>query len=190
MTENLSSRNIAILVANGFDESHITEMQRAFTRIKAPYKIIAPEQGLVNGWQDNGWGHYFTVDAPIGTAMGSDYDALVLIGGERSVAKLKTNPHARRIVNHFLEANTPVAAIGAGVAVLALSPKSAGRDVAALPELQAELTTAQMVLSAEAQTVDGSLLTSTGADVPTWVAAVLSHFSAGVLPEEEAAVAA
>ena len=145
---------------------------------------------LVNGWQDNGWGHYFTVDAPIGTAMGSDYDALVLIGGERSVAKLKTNPHARRIVNHFLEANKPVAAIGAGVALLALSPKSAGRDVAALPELQAELTTAQMVLSAEAQTVDGSLLTSTGADVPTWVAAVLSHFSAGVLPEEEAAVAA
>ena len=190
MTESLSNRKIAILVANGFNESHITEMQRALTRIKAPYKIIAPEQGLVNGWQDNAWGHYFTVDAPIGTALGSDYDALVLVGGERGVAKLKTNLHARRIINHFLEAQKPVSAIGAGVALLALSPKSAGREVAALPELQTDLKAANIEATAESQTIDGNLLTSTGVDITAWIEATLAFFPEAVLPEEEAVEAA
>ncbi|MDD5585362.1 MAG: DJ-1/PfpI family protein [Alphaproteobacteria bacterium] len=177
MTSTLADKNIAILAANGFDEKHITTIQRALTKDKISHKVIAPEQGLVNGWQDNAWGHYFTVDTPINTALGSDFDALVLVGGERAAAKLKTNLHARRIVNHFLEAQKPVAAIGAGVSLLALSGKSAGLEVAAPAEFHDELKAANMTSVAEDQVADGLVLTSTGADVDAWVEAVLALFS-------------
>src|SRR5579871_3980158 len=99
MTAMLAGKSIAILAANGFDENQMTEIQRALTTVKAKFKTVAPENGVVNGWQKDHWGHYFPVEAPIGEALGSDYDMLVIPGGERGIAKLKTNPHTRRIVN-------------------------------------------------------------------------------------------
>ncbi len=187
MSLTIAEKTIAIIAANGFDENHMTALQRALTKAKAPHKIIAPEQGLVNGWQNNGWGHYFTVDVMINTALGSDFDALVLVGGERGAEKLKANPHTRRIVNHFLEAGKPVAAIGAGVGLLALSAKSAGRAVAASAALHEALKAAGMDVSGDAQVQDGHVLTSTGGDIDGWVDAALTLFSEAASMEEPVA---
>lgn len=191
MTLSLASPSIAILVANGFDENNITAVQRSMTKEKMIYKMIAPEQGLVNGWQDSTWGHYFTVDESISTAMGSDYDLLVLIGGERGVAKLKTNLHTRRIVNHFLEAGKPIAAIGAGVDLLTVSAKSAGLSVAASPEILEALTAAQMVVCEEAVCVDGAVLTAQGSALEAWLSALMDQVAqAAAQKNEEEAEAA
>lgn len=177
MTLSQVQPHIAILVASGFEENHITAVQRQLTQAKIPYKMIAPEQGLVNGWQDSGWGHYFTVDEQIGTAMGSDYEILVLIGGERGVAKLKENPHTRRIVNHFLEASKPVASIGAGVLLLALSPKSAGLSVSAPDDIAEELESAQLVVLEKDLSLDGVVLTADGSHVKAWVEGLMDLVS-------------
>ncbi len=174
MTMPLANPSIAILVSNGFDENHITAVQRSMTKDSKGYKIIAPEQGVVNGWQDNSCGHYFTVDESISTAMGSDYDVLIIVGGERGAAKLKGNAHTRRIVNHFLEAKKPIAAIGAGVGLLALSPKSAGLSVSAPSDISGELKQAQMEVLPENLAVDGAILTADGSDIDVWVEGVMN----------------
>lgn len=168
MTTSLAISGIAILVANGFEESHITTVQKTLTKHKIPYKIVAPEQGLVNGWQNAGWGHCFTVDEQLNTALGSDFDALVIVGGMRGVEKLKTNPHTRRIVNHCLEAKKPVAAFGEAVSLLALSSKSAGLVVSSAPEQAAELQAAGLTVSQDAQTLSGVVVTAVG-DVGAWI---------------------
>jgi len=172
----LVDKNIAILAADGFDEHQMTEIQRALTKEKARIKIIAAEQGVVNGWHGDGWGHHFHVDAPIGEALGSDFDMLVLPGGTRSADKLKQNPHTRRIVNHFLDANKPVAAIGAGVGLLALGITLAERIVAAPADIQADLKTAGAIVG-EGEENDGNLLTSDGADLAGWVERTLEFFA-------------
>lgn len=174
MTTQLANPSIAILVANGFDENHITAVQRSMTKDSKTYKIIAPEQGLVNGWQDTAWGHYFTVDESLSTAMGSDYDVLILVGGERGVAKLKGNLHTRRIINHFLEASKPIAAIGAGVGLLALSPKSAGLSVSASDDVKLDLKAAQVEVVAENLAVDGAIVTADGSDIEAWIEGVMN----------------
>jgi protease I len=142
----------------------------------------------VNGWQGEGWGHYFPVDVSIGEALGSDFDALVLPGGERAVAKLKANLHARRIINHFLEAAKPVAALGAGVALLALSPKIAGRTIAAPAAAQTELKAANAVVSEDTQEIDNNLLTASGGtDIAAWVEEALALFAETEDEQAEAA---
>jgi len=176
MTLTLAGKNVAILAANGFDENQMTEIQRALTKAKATVRTIAPEQGVVNGWQGDGWGHYFPVDAQIGQALGSDFDMLVLPGGERAVTKLKTNPHARRIVTHFLEAGKPITAIGAGVSLLALCPLIAGRTVAASPDAQDELKAVGAVISEMPQEIDGTILTANGDDIKAWVDEAMEFF--------------
>lgn len=177
MTGTLVGKSIAILAANGFDETQMTEIQRALTAAKATFKTVAPEHGVVNGWQDNRWGHYFPVDAQIGEALGSDFDFLVIPGGERAIAKLKTNQHTRRIVNHFLEAEKPIAAIGAGVALLALSPKIAGLTVSAPTESQEEIKSAEAAISEDDLEICGVVLTSNGSDRAEWATQTITLFS-------------
>ncbi|MDX2028508.1 MAG: DJ-1/PfpI family protein [Alphaproteobacteria bacterium] len=177
MTPNLAGKNIAILVASGFDENQMTEIQRGLVRAKARSHTIAPENGVVNGWQGEGWGHHFAVDAQIGEALGSDFDMLVLPGGDRGIAKLKTNLHTRRIINHFMEAGKPVAAIGVGVSLLALSGKIVERIVTAHESVHGELKAAGAEISAEPEILDGNLLTSNGEDIAIWVEDVLTFFA-------------
>ncbi len=172
----LADRNIAILAADGFDEHQMTEIQKALTRAKARIKIVAAEPGVVNGWQGDGWGHHFHVDAPMGETLGSDYDMLVLPGGSRGTAKLKLNMHTKRIINHFLEANKPIAAIGTGAGLLALGEKIAGRMMAAPVEAQEALKTAGAVIGENNQEIDGNLLTSNGEDLSAWVEETLEFF--------------
>lgn len=161
--------SIAILIANGFNEAHITAVQRTLTTEKINHKIIAPEQGLVNGWRDGNWGHHYSVDQNIGTAMGSDYDCLIIIGGNAGVEKLKSNLHARRIMNHFLEAAKPIAAIGEGVKLLALSPQSAGLSVSAAEDAKEELEAANIEILEAPQNLDNAVLSSNGENVDDWI---------------------
>jgi protease I len=177
MTVALAGKTIAILAANGFDENQMTEIQRALTVAKAKFKTIAPEQGVVNGWQGDHWGHYFPVDAQIGAALGSDFDFLVIPGGERAIAKLKGNLHTRRIVNHFFEAEKPIAAIGAGVSLLALSNKAAGMTVSAPTECHEELAAAAIIVSEDAEAIHENIVTSSGQNIAAWVAQTIALFS-------------
>ena len=140
----------------------------------------------MNSWHDSAWGHYFPVDRQIGEVLGSDFDMLVLPGGERAATKLKQNLHTRRIVNHFLDANKPVSAIGAGVSLLALGTRCAGRTVAALEALVPELTAAQMQVSPEVNDTDANLLTSQGPAPQDWIEALL-HEMNGAEPVQQAA---
>jgi protease I len=176
MTTTLAGKSIAILAANGFDENQMTEIQRALTTVKAQFKTVAPEHGVVNGWQGDHWGHYFPVDVNISEALGSDFDFLVIPGGERAIAKLKTNLHTRRIVNHFLEAGKPIAATGAGVALLALSARLAGVTVAAPAEIHEELIAAGATISEDMSETCDRVLTATGEDNATWVAEAMELF--------------
>jgi protease I len=172
----LVGKNIAILASNGFDEHQMTEIQRALTKARATMKTVAPEQGVINGWQGEGWGHYFPVDISISEALGSDFDALVLPGGERAMAKLKTNLHTRRIVNHFLEAGKPIAAIGAGVGLLALSKEIAGQTVSAPENVHDDLIAAGAIASDEAMMRQDNILTADGSEVSAWVEGALEFF--------------
>ncbi|HEU0117959.1 MAG TPA: DJ-1/PfpI family protein [Alphaproteobacteria bacterium] len=176
MTLTLAGKNVAILAANGFDENQMTEIQRALTKAKAVMRTVAPETGVVNGWQGEGWGHYFPVDAQINEALGSDFDILVLPGGERAIAKLKTNPHTKRIISHFMDAGKPIAAIGAGVSLLTLSDAITDRTVAAPLELQAEMRAANAITSEDPQEVDGNLLTADGTNITAWVEEAMEFF--------------
>ncbi len=173
-----ASPSVLILVANGIDEVQLTEMQRALTKAGLKFCTVAPEQGLVNSWHDNAWGHYFPVDKGIGEALGSDFDALALPGGSRSAVKLKQNLHTRRLINHFIDAGKPIAAIGAGVGLLTLGTRIGGRSVAATEDLVPELTAAQAQISPDAVETDHNLHTAQGPESAQWIAGLLEQMEA------------
>ncbi len=178
MDQRLDGCRIAIMVASGFEETELTEPQRALLKTGATLKTISPDQGLANGWHGKGWGHFFPIDLAIGEVLGADFDMLVLPGGERSITKLKANPHTKRIVGHFLDAGKPIAAIDQGIGLLAQARKLKGRQLSA-PEALREIIEAEGGRwIAEPITLDGPVLTARDAEVlPAFVEQLLKLFA-------------
>ena len=148
----LAQKTVAILAANGFEETEMTEPQRGLLAAGATVKLISPEQSLVNGWHGGAWGHYFPVDAPLSSALAADFDALIVPGGERSVQKLMGTPHTQRFLKGFMDGDKPVAVIGGSINLLAAADRAKGRKLAA------DETTAEALGTAGAETVDQSLI--------------------------------
>lgn len=174
MSHSLAGTSIVLLIANGFNETEFTNIQRALIKTGAKLTTVSPEKSVANGWLDNGWGHYFPVDQNIGDALGSDFDMMVIAGGERGIAKLSTNPHTKRMVGHFLDAQKPLVALNEAVSLLSLPGKVSGRRLAGDPtDPQLAATGAQ--ISADAIIVDANLLTAQSKDVDAVVNAMLDH---------------
>lgn len=162
MNSMLSGKTVAMLVANGFEEIDMTEPQRAFLGAGAIIKLVSPEQGLVNGWHGRAWGHYFPVDVALSTSLAADFDALIVPGGERGVAKLRGNAHAQRFLRSFMDGGKPVALIGTAPLLLIDAERATGRAVACAAEASEELAAAGARPGEETVMLDKNLLTCAG----------------------------
>lgn len=129
MTKAMLGMKVAALVANGFEEKQFIKAQRCFQDMGATLKIISTNQGLVNGWDGQGWGHNFAVDAPLNTALGVDYSGLLIPGGQRSMEKLKQTAHTKRFIGSFMAAQKPVAIMGDALSLMMATEQLDGRMV-------------------------------------------------------------
>lgn len=139
LENTLNGKKIAILVANGFEESHMTGLHKPLVETGAEVKIVSPEKGVVNSWHDNNWGHFFPANAHLPTSMSHHFDAVIIPGGSRHIARLSGNPQTARFLRGFMEDNKPVALFDDAVMVLASSELVEGRKVVSSEEAKAKL---------------------------------------------------
>lgn len=126
---SLKGMTVAIMVASGFTQTEFSELQRALVQTGATLKTISCDNGLVNGWDGNGFGHTFPVDTHLGEILAADLDALVVPGGSRSITKLKTNLNTARIVRNMIDAGKPVVLMGDAAELLTHAARDASSDV-------------------------------------------------------------
>jgi len=160
----LAGRKIAIMLANGFEEEEFTEPQKKLIEAGATTKVVSRANGLVNGWYEGSWGHFFPVDQDLAETLAIDYDALVVPGGSRAVEKLAEDPHAMRVLKAFVRAATPVAVIGDAVRLLAVGELVKGRTITSSETVRAELEAAGASWEAEPTVTEGSLVTANGVE--------------------------
>ena len=139
---SLSGLKVAILLANGFNETEMTSFQRGMLEAGANPRIISVENGLANGWQGTTWGHYFAVDCQLPNALAADFDVLVIPGGKRSLDKLKLTAHTRRFIGGFLAAQKPMAVIGDAIQLLVHTGQIADMMVTGPEAMKAEVVAA------------------------------------------------
>lgn len=184
----LSGKKVAIIVANGFQETHMTETQKVLTTEGASSLVISSEVGVVNGWHEGSWGHNFFVDSGLNKVLPSQYDALLIPGGERSLASLAGNAHAKRIIKGMVDSGKAVGVVGRGVALLAAAECVAGRTVAGNEVVKEEVTQAGAIWSDEEVAVDDGLISSAGNEgLPAFIAAFVDMMSGSVAETESEA---
>lgn len=160
----LAGRVIAVMLANGFDEIEFTEPQKKLIEAGATTKVVSRANGLVNGWYEGSWGHFFPVDVDLAETLAVDFDGLVVPGGIRSVEKMAEDAHSKRVLKAFLRASMPVAVIGDAGKLLAITETAKGRTVTASEDVRAEIEAAGASWEATPVVVDGSLVTANGVE--------------------------
>ncbi|MEX0503274.1 peptidase, family C56 [Alphaproteobacteria bacterium LSUCC0719] len=105
---NFTGKTVAIMVASGFDEDTFIAIQRAMMSVNAKLRVISRDAGLTNAWNGSGWGMSYPVDSTLSTTLAIDYEALIIPSGERHIATLIPEAHAKRLVRAFTRENMPV----------------------------------------------------------------------------------
>jgi protease I len=184
----LSGKSIAIMVASGFNEEHMTDIQKALVAAGAQTTIVSPEVGVANGWHDGGWGHNFFVDEKISDVLPSRFDMLFVPGGSRSTINLTQNAHAIRVLKGMVESGKPVVLTEDAGLVLAAAEVASGRTISAAEEAREKLEAAGASLAEAGFTVDGSLLSlADNEQIGEFIVAIKSALGAEEEAEEAAA---
>ena len=105
---DMTGKKVMLLVANGFAQMDFISLQRELTTLQADVTVVSSEKNLVNGFNGAEWGLTFPVDQQIDTVLGSDFDAVIIVGGPQSVKRLENNPHTSRILEAFAASDKPV----------------------------------------------------------------------------------
>lgn len=121
-------------------------------------------------------GHNFTLNATFSEVKPADYDALVIPGG-RAPEYLRTYPQVVEAVQHFFNADKPVAAICHGAQLLAAAGVLKDRSCSAYPACRAEVEVAggrYADIAVDQATTDGKLVTAPAWPAhPDWIAQFL-----------------
>ncbi|MET6999212.1 type 1 glutamine amidotransferase domain-containing protein [Chitinophaga defluvii] len=185
MEKQLKDKKVAILVANGFEESEFTQPLAALQDAGAQAEVISLQPGKVKAWAEKNWGKAYDVDKTVDTVNAQDYDALVLPGGVINPDLLRVNQDAVNFVSGFFDDSKPIAAICHGPWTLIETGELKGRKVTSYKSLKTDLINAGANWVDEEVVVDNGLVTSRNpGDLPAFCKKMLEEIAEGKHQEE------
>lgn len=108
---DISGKRIAILATNGFEQSELEVPLTKLREAGATVDVVSLEAGEIKGWEKKDWGRAVPVDRTLDEAKPSDYDALVLPGGQMNPDLLRVEPKAVDFVKSFWNDSKVIGAI-------------------------------------------------------------------------------
>ena len=176
----LKGKKIAILSAEGFEQSELFKPRDALLQAGATVHVVSPQSGEIKAWDEDDWGKSIKVDVPLQQANAADYDGLMLPGGVLNPDKLRREPAAVAFVQAFFQAHKPVAAICHGPQMLIEADVVRGRRLTSFPSVKTDLKNAGAHWVDETVVVDNGLVTSRKPDdIPHFNAKMIEEFTEG-----------
>lgn len=178
MTQNLDSLKVAILVAEGFEQTELTEPKKALEDAGAETHVVSPASGLVQGWNHFEKGDKFLVDVQLEQADSQNFDALLLPGGVANSDQLRMIPKAVQFIREFFAAGKPVASICHGPWTLIEAGAVRGRKLTSWPSLKTDLINAGAHWVDQEVATDNGLITSRKPqDIPAFNQKIVEEFA-------------
>jgi protease I len=180
MSNKLSSKTIAVLMTDGFEEVEYTEPLQALQQEGAKVRVISPKDGKVKAWNKDHWSETYLVDESVTSAKASDYDALLLPGGVMNPDQLRRNTDAVTFVKDFMASGKPIAAICHGPQIFTETGGIAQRKLTSYPSVQTDLKNAGANWVDEEVVVDMGIITSRSPDdLPAFNRKMIEEFCEG-----------
>jgi protease I len=107
----LNGKKIAILATHGFEQSELEVPRDRLKQAGAAVDVISLKTGEIRGWDMKDWGRPVKVDKTLDQASASDYDAIVLPGGQINPDLLRVEAAALKFIKDIFDAKKIVAAV-------------------------------------------------------------------------------
>jgi deglycase len=180
MKAKLSTKKVAILAADGFEEVELTKPRKALDDAGAKTSVISLKGGKIQGMNHADKGETVVVDQTLGDAKPQDFDALLIPGGLMNPDSLRTNDQALEFVRHFFREGKPVAAICHAPWVLIDAGVVRGRTLTSWPAIKTDVRNAGGTWVDQEVVVDNGLVTSRKPDdIPAFNDKMIEEFGEG-----------
>jgi protease I len=160
MNAEIKGKKIAILATDGYEQVELTDPKKNLEQAGATVDVISIKKGQIKGWDKTDWGKSVKVDHLVSEVKPSDYDGLVLPGGQINPDKLRTDQGAVSFIREFVESGKPVAAICHGPWGLIEADVVKGKTVTSWPSVHTDLKNAGANWVDKEVVQDGNLITS------------------------------
>jgi len=181
MNGNIKGKRVAILAADGFEQTELMGPKKALEEAGAETVVVSPNAGQIKGWKDKQWADSIPVDQTLDNCSAEDFDALLLPGGLMSPDRLRMNEQAIAFTREFAEAGKPIGAICHGPWTLIEAGAVEGRKMTSWPAIKSDLENAGAEWVDEEVVTDNGLVTSRKPeDVPAFSKKLIEEISEGV----------
>jgi protease I len=176
----LNGKKVAILVAEGFEQSEMVGPRTALEAAGAETSIVSPAKDEVQGWNHFDRADRFHVDVDMESANADDFDALLLPGGVANPDQLRTDPKAVQFVKAFVDSGKPVGVICHGPWTLIEAGVVKGRTLTSWPSLRTDLANAGAKWVDQEVVADRGLVSSRKpADIPAFSRKLIEEIGEG-----------
>lgn len=175
---NLENKKIAVLAADGYEQSELESPVQALKDAEATVEIVSLKSGDIKAMKDHHWSNSVAVNQVVSNADVAEYDGLLLPGGVINPDALRANKHAVHFVKSFFEAGKPVAAICHAPQTLITAEVVKDKKMTSYPSISADLKNAGAHWVDEEVVTDGNLTTSRSPeDLPAFNKRIVEEFS-------------
>lgn len=161
---NITEAKIAILSTNGFEQSELEVPLSTLRNQGAEVHVVTPDGEDIKGWDNKDWGDTVSADKALSDVSVSDYDALVLPGGQMNPDILRANEDVVSFVRDFVASGKTVAAICHAPWLLVEADAAKGRDMTAYKSIKTDVINAGARWKDEPVVVDNGIVTSRNPD--------------------------
>lgn len=174
---NLNNKKIAVLAADGYEQSELESPVKALKDAGAKVEIVSLKSGEIKGMKDHQWSNSVTVAQTVSNADCKDYDGLLLPGGVINPDALRGDEKAVSFVKDFFSANKPVAAICHAPQTLINAGVVKDRKMTSYKTISKDLENAGANWVDEEVVTDGNLTTSRSPeDLPAFNKRMVEEF--------------
>lgn len=175
---NLENRKIAVLAADGYEQSELDSPVEALRTAGAEVKIISLKSGKIKAMKDHEWSTSVDVDYVVKDVKADDFNALLLPGGVINPDSLRADQDAVKFVKDFFAQNKPVAAICHGPQTIINAEEAKGRKMTSYNAISKDLINAGANWVDEEVVTDGNLTTSRKPDdLPAFNERIVQEFA-------------
>ena len=184
----LEKKNIAILATHGFEQSELEVPRDRLKAAGAVVHVISLEPGEIKGWDKKDWGRPVKVDKTLADVSASDYDAVVLPGGQINPDLLRVEPKALAFIKDIFNQKKIVAAICHAPWLLIEAGIAKGRKMTSYKSIKTDVMNAGAKWQDSEVVVDKGVITSRNpGDLEAFSAKVIEEIREGKHTQRSAA---
>lgn len=177
---NLKDKKVAVLAADGYEQSELESPVEALKIAGATVEIVSLKSGEIKAMKGHEWSNSVAVDKTVADAKVSDYDALLLPGGVLNPDAVRADKDALQFVKGFFNEQKPVAAICHGPQTLIDAEVVNGVKMTSFKAISKDLQNAGANWVDEEVVTDGNLTTSRKPeDLPAFNQRIVEEFGKG-----------